>query len=83
MLILLGIVILYVISLLEQVYAMTKADPNAEKKCLWQILLAYFGERLLPFARAIIFRNQTDSDSELRRYLNFKFHGKQSRTTAN
>lgn len=67
---------------------MTQAAPNAGK-CLWQTPLAQlqhtrsdFGERLLPFAGAIIFRNLADSDSESRRYLNFKFHGKESRTTA-
>ena len=86
MLILLEIVIPYVTSLIEQVYAVTKADPNA-KRCLWQILLAElqhtlsdFRERLLPFAGAIIFRNLTDSDSESRRYLTFKFCGDKSRT---
>lgn len=86
MLILLEIVIPYVTSLLEQVYAVTKADPNAER-CRWQILLAElqhilsdFRERLLPFAEVIIFRNLTDSDSESRRYLNFKFSGDESRT---
>lgn len=56
MLILNEIVFPYVISLIEQVYAMTKADPNAGK-CLWQMPLAQlrhtrsdFGEKLLPFA---------------------------------
>lgn len=88
MFILFKIVIPYIISLLEQVYAVTKADPNTEK-CLWHMLLAELrytlsdsGERLLPFAGAVIFRNLTDSDSESRTYLNFKCYGKESRPTA-